>query len=73
MTSVVVAIVVTVIIVSLCCWCYNRKKRASDLAALNNKGGLIVLSDELQHANTEGRLVVNASLLDNTMVSSSYT
>ena len=61
----VVVSVVTTVTVALCCWCYHRKKRRRDLAAISRKGGLnIVLGDDLQRANQEGRLTVNVSLLD---------
>ena len=64
---VLTSIITVVITVSFClgCWCYHLKKRKRDLTT---KGGLIVLSEDLKRASSEGRLVVNISLLDHTKV-----
>lgn len=62
--SIVTTCTVTVSIF-FCCWCYHHKKRKRDLAM---KGGVIVLSEDLRRASSEGRLVVNVSLLDRTKV-----
>ena len=57
-------IAVAVVIGVYCC--YRRKKRnKTDLAAIAEKGGLIVLDDHLLRAKEEGRLTVNVSVLEN--------
>lgn len=60
----VVVLIVVIMTVSIGCLCYHRKKRKRDLANFTTKDGLIVLSEDLRHASSEGRLVVNVSLLD---------
>ena len=59
-----VIIIVIAATIALGCCCYHRRMRKRDLAALTEKGGVIVLNDDLHCANQEGRLVVNVSLLD---------
>ena len=57
-------IAVAVVIGVYCC--YRRKKRSkADLATIAEKGGLIVLDDQLLRAKEEGRLTVNVSILEN--------
>ena len=57
-------IAVAVVIGVYCC--YRRKKRSkADLATIAEKGGLIVLDDQLLQAKEEGRLTVNVSILEN--------
>ena len=60
-------IAVAVVIGVYCC--YRRKKRnKADLAKIADKGGLIVLDDQLLRAKEEGRLTVNVSILENGQV-----
>ena len=73
MTAVPVVVVIALIIISIitavatvsCCCGYHLNKRKRDLTA---EGGVIVLSEDLRRASSEGRLVVNVSLLDRTKV-----
>jgi hypothetical protein len=61
-------IAVAVVIGVYCC--YKRKKRSgkADLATIAEKGGLIVLDDQMLRAKDEGRLTVNVSILENGQV-----
>lgn len=60
-------IAVAVVIGVYCC--YRRKKQnKADLAKIADKGGLIVLDDQLLRAKEEGRLTVNVSILENGQV-----
>lgn len=67
----IATVVITAVSVGVGCWCYHRKKRKRQpllRTFLTGKGGIIVLSDDLNHASNEGRLVVNVSLLDGVKV-----
>lgn len=57
-------IAVAIIIGVYCCY-FKRKKGSADLAALSEKGGLVILDDKLLRAKEEGRLTVNVAILDN--------
>ena len=59
-TGIAVAIVIGV----YCCY-FKRKKGSADLAAISEKGGLVILDDKLLRAKEEGRLTVNVAILDN--------
>ena len=46
--------------------CYKRKRKGkTDLTAIAEKGGLVILDDQLLRAKEEGRLMVNVSILEN--------
>ena len=49
---------------AICCWFFHCKHKRRDLHAITGKGGVIVLSDDLQRANQEGRLLFNVALVN---------
>lgn len=56
---------IAVAVVIGCYCCYKRKKSGADLVAIAEKGGLVILDDQLLQAKEEGRLTVNVSILEN--------
>lgn len=56
---------IAVAVVIGCYCCYKRKEKNTDLTAIAEKGGLVILDDKLLQAKEEGRLMVNVSILDN--------
>lgn len=56
----VLILIISVLSTAIYCWFFHRKQRRRDLCV---KGGVIVLGDDLQWANQEGRLLVNVALV----------
>ena len=57
----VLILIIFVLSTAICCWFFHRNQRRRDL---RGKGGVIVLGDDLQRANQEGRLLVNVALVN---------
>ena len=59
----VLILIISVLSTAICCWFFHRKQRRR---YLHGKGGpgVIVLGDDLQRANQEGRLLVNVALVN---------
>ena len=59
----VLILIISVLSTAVCCWFFHRKQRRR---YLHGKGGpgVIVLGDDLQRANQEGRLLVNVALVN---------
>ena len=57
-------LVISVLGTAICCWFFHHKYRRRDLHAITGKAGVIVLSDNLQCANQEGRLLFNVALVN---------
>ena len=60
-TVLVLILIISVLSTAVCCWFFHRKQRSRDLCG---KGGVIVLGEDLQRANQEGRLLVNVALVN---------
>ena len=60
----VLILVISVLSTAISCWFFHRKHRRRDLHAIRGKTGVIVLSDDLQRANQEGRLLFNVALVN---------
>ena len=64
-TTVPVLILIIIVLVTVfCCWFYHRKQRRELHDAIKGKGGVIFLSEELQRAKQEGRILFNVSLVN---------
>ena len=61
-------IAVAVVIGIYCCYKKKKSGGREELMAIAEKGGLVILDDELLRAKEEGRLTVNVSILDNGQV-----
>ena len=46
---------ITAVVVALCCY-YHKKRKMNLTASIAQEGGLIVIGDDLKHANQEGHL-----------------
>ena len=57
----VLILIISVLSTAVCCWFFHHKWRRRDLCG---KGGVIILGDDLQRANQEGRLLVNVALVN---------